>query len=75
MIIESIITDALCTYTGIPEFCIVKHNYGYSCLFEDGIRVDFSIKCYPSKDFVNDLVKTIYERYLQQSREEGMNCK
>ena len=59
----------------MPEFCVVKSNYGYSCLFEDGVRIRFDIPNIRSNELINSLCKDIYEAYLVQTNEYGINSK
>jgi hypothetical protein len=75
MTIEAILTDALCTYTGISEFVIVKNKDWYSVLFEDGIRIDIKVLSVPSKELTNIIVEGIHRRYLELTGELGMNSK
>ncbi len=71
-----IITNILNSYTGIENFVINKLNCDkyngqpYHIYFQNGSNFKFLIK--DNEDF-NILVKSIYDRYLVESQEYGMN--
>lgn len=83
MNIINILTDILNTYTGLPNFVIVKKESkyictqdSYECKFDDGVVVSLSLFNYDQTNaYLQDVASRIYLMYLKESKEYGFSTK
>lgn len=75
MFMEKIITNILNAYPGIPNFFVEHIACKQYCIyFEDGIRINFEINDV-SNAGLNNIATNLYDVYIVQSDEYGMDNK